>query len=379
MDKNSQAQPKLIALVSNSTWTLYNFRIDLIRFLIMNQYRVLVVAPPDEFARLLEAEGCQFCAVHFNNRAEDPLQDLKLYLQLKRIYRKNRPDLVFHYVIKPNIYGSLAAASCSIKSIAVITGLGYPFARKNWLYRLVSLLYKKSLRHVEEVWFLNNEDASIFIKERIVDIVKIKMLPGEGINTDFFAAGSRSHADPPEPFRFLVSTRLLKSKGVGIYADAARLLRKKNYDAVFELIGFLDKKHPDSIDEEDLKKWEQEGLIIYRGFVADVRPHLQNADCFVFPSFYNEGIPRSLMEAASMQLPIITSLNRGCKEVVQNEVNGYLFSPKDPFDLADKMERMIQISAAERKAMGTKGRALAIEKFNIKNVLKEYERTLKRL
>ncbi|MFI5153684.1 MAG: glycosyltransferase family 4 protein [Chitinophagales bacterium] len=313
MNKNGRVERKLIALVSNSTWTLHNFRLDVIRWLRKNQYDVLVIAPQDEFAPLLIDEGCQYAPIQFNNRSENPLLDFSLYRQLKKIYRQQRPDLIFHYVIKPNIFGSLAAASCSIPSVAVITGLGYAFARKNWLYLIVRFLYKIALRKTREVWFLNNEDAKIFINQKIVNIEKVKVLPGEGINTDHFSPANRP-SRIGERFSFLMSARLLRSKGISTYADAARIIRNKLYDVNFELMGFFERHHPDSIPEEELRKWEREGLICYHGFTRDVRSFLQQADCFVFPSFYHEGVPRSLMEAASMELPIITSLTRGCKE-----------------------------------------------------------------
>ncbi|HMH32949.1 MAG TPA: glycosyltransferase family 4 protein [Puia sp.] len=377
MNKNSHVPGKLIALVSNSTWAVYNFRLDVIRFLCQNNYQVLVIAPYDEYALLLEQEGCAYSPIRFNNRSENPLRDLSLYYQLKRIYTQQRPDFIFHYVIKPNIYGSLAAAACSIKSVAVVTGLGYSFARKNWLYHIVRLLYKRALRSTEEVWFLNNDDAKIFIKEKIVHIEKMRVLPGGGINTDHFSPAFEGPQERVNGFTFLMSTRLLKSKGVGIYADAARIVRNKNYEVNFELIGFFEKNHPDSIPEEELKKWEREGLIRYHGFAKDVRPFLKKSDCFVFPSSYHEGVPRSLMEAASMELPIITSLNRGCKEVVLNNSNGYLCNLNDPFDVADKMEKMMNLTTEERIRMGKNGRALVMKKFNVGIVIKEYERTLK--
>ncbi len=170
-----------------------------------------------------------------------------------------------------------------------------------------------------------------------------------------------------------------KSKGIAIYADAARILKQKNYDAGFELIGFFEAHHPDSIAQEDLDRWEQEGLIRYSGFAHDVRPFLYNADCFVFPSFYNEGIPRGLMEAACMELPIITSLNRGCKEVVLNNSTGYVCNMNDPFDLADKMEKIINLPEEERTRMGKNGRQLVIKKFHVDKVIREYEQTLQKL
>lgn len=377
--QDNPARKKLIAFVSNSAWSVYNFRLDVIVHLIQEGYQVMVIAPDDEFSALLKEQGCRFIPINFNNRSENPLQDYSLYRQLKAIYQEFHPDLIFHYVVKPNIYGSLAAAASSVRSIAVITGLGYSFARKNWLYWIVKSLYKRALRKTEEVWFLNNEDAKIFANEKIVGIEKMKVLPGEGINTDFFSPEFEVAPRGDDHFTFLMSTRLLKSKGVALYADAARILKKKGYAINFELIGFFEKDHPDSISEEEMNKWEREGIMHYRGFAKDVRPYLKKADCFIFPSFYNEGIPRCLMEAASMELPIITAFNRGCKEVVLNNSNGYVCNSQDPFDLADKMEKMLHLSPEERSRMGKNGRLLVGKKFGIGKVIQEYEQVLRKL
>lgn len=370
------AQNKLIAFVSNSAWSVYNFRLDVITCLLQQGYQVLIMAPDDNYSRQLTAAGCRFVPLDFNNKTENPFQDAVFYRQLKQLYQQHRPDFIFHYVAKPNIYGSLAAAAVGIPSVAVITGLGYPFAKRNWLYWTVKQLYRRALRRTREVWFLNNEDAKIFINEKIVNIEKVKVLPGEGVNTDYFSPGYTGTERKNNTFTFLMSTRLLRSKGIGLYADAARILRKKNYDVRFELIGFFEAHHPDSITKEDLERWEKEGLIHYRGFAEDVRPFLQHADCFVFPSFYNEGVPRCLMEAASMELPIITSFNRGCKEVVLNNSTGYICKVQDPFDLADKMEKMINLSAEDRSRMGKNGRSLVIRKFSIEKIIDEYVGTL---
>ncbi|HLY71841.1 MAG TPA: glycosyltransferase family 4 protein [Puia sp.] len=379
MSDTGNGNKKLIAFVSNSAWSVYNFRLDVIRDLYKSGYTILVIAPDDEFSHFLIEEGCQYVSVDFNNRSKNPFTDLHLYRELRSIYKKYRPDLIFHYVIKPNIYGSLAAAKFTLKSISVITGLGYSFAKKNWLYELTKSLYKKALKKTEEVWFLNNEDANIFISEKIVNIKRIKILPGEGVNTEFFSPDFNTSLPQKNDFTFLMSTRLLRSKGVSVYADAARILKQKNYRANFELIGFFEKHHPDSITEEELKKWQAEGLINYYGFARDVREYLINADCFVFPSFYNEGIPRCLMEAASMELPIITSFSRGCKEVVSDHLNGFVCNLNDPFDVADKMESMINLSAEQRENMGRHGRALVIKKFNVKQVIEEYQKTLTKI
>ena len=368
-----------IGFVSNSAWSVYNFRLDVIRHLLQQGHEIIVMAADDEYSQLLRDCGCRFISINFNNRTENPFSDYFFFRQLKKIYKEYKPGILFHYVIKPNIYGSLAAASCNIPSVAVITGLGYAFAKHNFLYWIIKRLYKISLRKSKEVWFLNNNDAKVFLKAKVVNIEKIKILPGEGINTDFFSKDFNGQKTENRRFRFLMSTRLLKSKGVGIYADAARILKKKYDNIDFELIGFFEKHHPDSVSPEDLKKWEKQGLIHYGGFAKDVRPFLLNTDCFVFPSFYNEGVPRCLMEAASMELPVITSLNTGCKEVVINNTTGYFCNMNDPFDLADKMEKIISLFVEERATMGRNGRSLVTDKFNIQKVINEYEQTLQKI
>jgi glycosyltransferase involved in cell wall biosynthesis len=366
---------KKIALVANSAWSVYNFRLDLVRHLVP-RYEVLVIAPEDEFAAALVQEGCVFLPVVFNNRSENPFRDYAFYRSLKAIYAGRRPDLIFHYVIKPNIYGSLAAAACSVPSIAVITGLGYAFARRNWLNRIVSLLYRKALVRTKEAWFLNREDADVFIRRRLVDERKVRVLPGEGINPDHFAPQPFRPVARTKAFQFLMGARLLKSKGVGIYAEAAGMLMKKYRDIRFELIGFFEEHHPDSIPGHEMRYWQKKGYIHYSGFARDVRPFLRQADCFVFPSFYPEGIPRCLMEAASMEVPIITSRNQGCREVVEDGVNGFLCAVNNARDLARQMEKMMQLSPSERADMGKKGRELVTGKFDVRKILVEYDRAL---
>ncbi|HEY2648784.1 MAG TPA: glycosyltransferase family 4 protein [Puia sp.] len=366
---------KKIALVANSAWSVYNFRIDLIRHLLLS-FEVLVIAPRDEFAEDLKKAGCSYLNIRFNNRSENPLQDYRLLKSLQHIYRTEKPDFIFHYVIKPNIYGSLAAARCGIHSVAVITGLGYSFDRPNWLNRIVRFLYRRALKKAREVWFLNQEDADVFIQQKLVSHDKIKILPGEGINTTHFFPLSNKPVARSKAFQFLMATRLLRSKGVGVYVDAARILKNKKYDVRFELIGFFEKNHRDAITESELKNWQKKGIIHYGGFARDVRPFLRQADCFVFPSFYHEGIPRCLLEAAAMEVPIITSFNTGCKEVVIEGVNGFLSAPNDAARLAARMEEMMGLSMGQRTEMGRAGRALVIEKFGMERILLEYDKTL---
>ena len=149
-------------------------------------YDVLVMAPDDEYSNILFKPVAASFHLILIIMKENPFQDLFFYRQLKQLYSVHKPDFIFHYVAKPNIYGSLAAANRGIASVAVITGLGYPFAKKNLLYWIVKQLYKRALRKTREVWFLNNEDAKVFINDNIVNIEKMKVLPGEGVNTSHF-------------------------------------------------------------------------------------------------------------------------------------------------------------------------------------------------
>ena len=373
-----EKEKKKIALVANSAWSLYNFRMDLIRHLLL-RFEVLIIAPKDEFASELTSAGCRFQDIHFNNRSENPLQDYALYNALKSIYTTERPDLIFHYVIKPNIYGSLAAAKVGIQSVAVITGLGYTFDRRNWLNRVVSYLYRIALKKTFEVWFLNQEDANLFMERKLVKPDKVKILPGEGVNTEHFFPQTHKPVARSKAFQFLMGTRLLRTKGVGVYVEAAGILKKKYRDVRFELIGFFEKHHPDSITESELRHWQKKDLIHYSGFAKDVRPFLRQADCFVFPSFYHEGIPRCLLEAAAMEVPIITSLNTGCKEVVKEGENGFLCIPNNATDLAARMEEMMKLDTNARAVMGKNGRGRVSEKFSIDRILAEYDRTLEQI
>lgn len=365
-----------VAFVSNNAWSIYNFRLDILRMFIENGHEVIVIAPDDEYSGKLVEMGCRFYPVEFNNRSKNILKDLSLYKNLRRLYRQLRPDFIFHYVIKPNIYGSLAATAEGIPSVAVITGLGYSFAKNNWLTRVVEKLYKKALEGPREVWFLNNEDANIFLQKNLVDIRKLRVLPGEGVNTEHFVRTTPLLNSKRKQFNFLMATRLLKSKGVEVYANAARILRNKNYDVNFSLLGIFQEDHPDAISRSTIEEWEQEGLIEFKGSANDVRPYLDEADCFVFPSFYKEGVPRCLMEAASMELPIVTAYNRGCKEVVMNNANGFLCKQNDPLDLADKLEKMINLDDNERVRMGRYGRMHVHKKFGMDNIKEAYQQTI---
>ena len=366
-----QLKGKKIAFVSNNAWSMYNFRREILLHFIEQGNIVYVVTPHDDYSERLAKLGCQIVEVDFDNRSANPFNDWKLYRNLKSVYQRIGAEVIFHYVIKPNIYGSLAASALRTRSVAIITGLGYTFSRKNWLNIIVKQMYRFALKKCQAVCFLNEEDAAGFAQERIVDASKIRILPGEGIDTGYFLPSVKK--DAKDPFVFLMSARMLKSKGHVIFAEASGILRNKGYKFESRLIGFFEKNHPDTISHEQLEEWEAKGLIQYKGFAEDVRPYLKDADCFVLPTAYNEGLSRGIMEAASMELPVITTRQRGCKELVLDGESGLFCKLNDAHDLSQKMEQVLLLSDVERDNMGKAGRKLVSGKFHVRNVIREYD------
>lgn len=366
-----------IVFVANTLWSVYNFRKGLIKKIISNGDRVTVIGPPDKYLDSLSALGCNIEIVPISSQGKNPLSDLLLMFRLKNLYDKLAPDFIFHYTIKPNIYGSIAAGLSKKKSIAVTTGLGYVFTKKTILTKFIASLYSFSLRFSCEVWFLNEDDLSVFLKMKILKKDKAFILDSEGIDTDFYApvTSSEQFCKTPE-FTFLLVARMLWDKGVGIYVDAAKKIKEQYPNVHFQLLGGCDVDNPQVIPRQILNEWNDSGVVEYLGEAKDVRGIISNATAIVLPSFYREGVPRTLMEAASMSKPIITTDNVGCKNVVVDEVTGYLCKTRDVDSLVNAMSRLINLSFDERTRMGMQGRLYMQSRFDEKVVIQAYQTAL---
>ncbi len=367
---------KRILFVGNTAWSMFNFRMNIMDSIVNSGGEVIVVAPEDEYAVKIRERGISFISIKLDSKGTSPIKDLSLLVQLYRIYSRLAPDFIFHYTIKLNIFGSFAAGRLGIKNIAFVTGAGQAFSEVNFLTKIVKMLFRIALRYPEEVWFLNNDDYNLFVSNGIVSNDKCKILPGEGINTRVF------DTDKPvnEKFKtFLFFSRLLWAKGVGIYVDAARGLKAVNPELEFHLLGFVDSDNPESVTKDQLDIWVEEGVVSYFGATANVRTFIESADCVVLPSFYREGIPRTLLEAASLKRPIITTDNVGCRDVIEDYVTGYLCRVKDVTDLFNKMEMMSLLSFEERSKMGNKAREKIKAEFEESIIVDIYKSTLDRL
>lgn len=359
--------PKKIVFTCNTSWGIYKFRITLIRKLIKKGYTVYVLAPEDRYTLFLTEEpGLIFIPLrHLKAVSFSLFSDWKLYRELCRNYAQIKPWLVFHYTIKANIYGTLAAARTNCPSISVITGLGYTFLNDTWVLKGASILYRFALKSAHEVWFLNNDDRDYFLRNKIIDIRQAFILPGEGIDTHAF------HCDQPYQIKptliFLLIGRIIKEKGIAEYVTAARILKQKGYNVECQLAGFYDYKNPSSIEHKKFFTWISSGRITYLGGTDDVKPWIEKADCIVLPS-YREGLPLSLLEGASMCRPLIAADTAGCREVVVHGVNGFLCPEKDGEGLAIAMEEFYHLSPAERLRMGRESRKLAVGQFALEKI-----------
>ena len=364
-----------IVFIGNTAWSMYNFRRYIFEYLINMKNDIVVLAPyTSEHYTLLQKIGCQCYPIDIEAKGNNPIKDIRTMLQIRKILKKENPDCCFFYTIKPNIYGSLAAASLNIPYIPITTGLGYVFLVNNIVSKIAKLLYKIAFRKANQVWFLNQDDIDAFKKENLVDENKISILKGEGIDINQFKVYHNS-----KEISFLVQARMLWDKGIGIFVDAARILKSKYPDVKFKLLGFMGVDNPNAISEKQMNEWIQEGIIEYLGSTNDVRPYIYDSTCIVLPSYYREGIPFSLMEGAAAGKPIITTDNVGCRDVVDDGITGYLCKTQDSDDLAKKMEKIILMSEEERIQMGLRGRNKMKIEFGIDNVINKYIEILERI
>jgi glycosyltransferase involved in cell wall biosynthesis len=313
------------------------------------------VAPEDTYSIHLTAMGCIYHPVKMHNTGNNPWHELSLVRQLYALYRKIDPQLVLHYTIKPNIYGTMVARKLGIPSICTVSGLGTVFltsGKTNWIARL---LYKISFRYPKRIFFHNQSDLTFFKQKKLLSAENYKLIPGSGIDVQRFS-GSKTPLGPP--FIFLMVARLIEEKGIRVYLKASEILHKEGLPVICRLLGPEDPAHKRAISASEVTM----STVEYLGETEDVREFLKQAHAVVLPS-YREGLSRSLLEAASMEKPIIASAVPGCKEVVKDQINGLLCKPGDPADLALKMKTLYTYSQEKLRKMGIAGRKLVKDQF----------------
>ncbi len=360
---------KIIAITSNTSWYLYNFRKNTILALQKKGYSVTTIAPKDEYSKKLEKLGCQFIPVNIDAGGTKPLNDIKTFISFLSIYRKIKPVAALNFTPKNNIYSTLAAWLCRVPCINNIAGLGILFINESLPSKVARLLYRFTQPKAKKLFFQNEDDRALFLENKMAPAELTDRLPGSGADLSRFKLTA---ADDDGQIRFLLIARMLYDKGIQQYVDAARQLRMKYPETEFQLLGFLDVDNPSAVSRTSMEQWVAEGVVNYLGISDAVDKEIAKVDCMVLPSYYREGVPKSLLEAGAMGKPIVTTDNVGCRETVDDGVNGYLCEPRSTEDLVLKLEKIILMSHEERLAMGRKSREKIEREFDEKIVIQKY-------
>jgi len=365
-----------IMLTVNAAWNIWNFRRPIVQALLDDGHEITVLAPPDDSVTDLEKMGCRFLPLEMSAKGLNPLDGLRLQRAFKDAFLLERPDIVLSYTIKNNIFGAMAARSVGVPFIPNVTGLGTAFLSGGLLQGVAEMLYRRAFSTLPVVFFQNKDDRTLFIENRLLKDHQARLLPGSGIDLEHFKAEPYLHAAGAQVF--LMISRLLKDKGVLEFVEAARQVKERVPHARFQLLGSVDAQNRSAIDAETLQAWVDEGLIEYLGTTKDVRPYITNATCIVLPS-YREGAPRTLIEAAAMGRPAITTDVPGCRSVVEADVTGLLCAPKDAESLARACTQFASLSREASAAMGLAGRQRMESHYDQSIIVAQYQKAINQL
>jgi glycosyltransferase involved in cell wall biosynthesis len=366
-----------IAITANSSWYLYNFRKNTILAFLEQGYSVLTVSPYDDYSNKLVALGVGHISIDIDSGGTNPLKDVITTFDFYKLYKKHNLDVVLNFTPKNNIYSTLAAKTLGIKVVNNIAGLGTLFISETLSSKIARVLYKYSQNKADFIFFQNEDDRALFKRHGIALEVDSDRLPGSGADLSRFTL---SPASDDGVVRFLLIARMLFDKGIAQYVEAARKLKIEYGDSVeFRLLGFLDVDNPSAVSKAKMDEWVAEGIVNYLGTSDNVEAEIAQVDCMVLPSYYREGVPKSLLEAGAMGKPIVTTDNVGCRETVDDGYNGFICEPRSSASLTDALNKIIQMSHDERLVLGANSRAKIENEFDEKIVINKYLRVVERL
>ena len=365
-----------ILITVNAAWNIWNFRRHIVDALIADGHRVTVLAPADDSVTNLKSIGCHFLPLEMNVKGLNPLQDFKLIQRFKRVFRSERPDVILSYTIKNNIFGAMAAKAYKTPFVPNVTGLGTAFLSGGLLQAVAQGLYRKSFAPLSYIFFQNKDDQELFVKRGLVQSKQSYLLPGSGIDLEHFSAAEYPKATKGPVF--LMIARLLRDKGVIEFVEAARQIKSRHPQVRFHLLGATGSENRSAIDATTVQDWVAEGVIHYLGTTNDVRPAILDASCVVLPS-YREGAPRTLIEAAAMARPVITTDVPGCRAVIDRDVSGFLCQVRNAKSLASAIERFLELSPSQQQIMGRAGRIKMEREYDQVIVVQAYREVIANL
>ncbi len=356
-----------IIVISSYTPSLVNFRFNLISELKSKGFEVICFGPDIDplSVKKLEDNNIKFELYPLNRNSINPFADIKTVLYLRRRLKKLNPDIIIPYTVKPVLYSNLAIRFLNVKSLSLITGLGYYALPSKTLKEkisksIITFFYKIGTSQNVSFAFQNRDDIRFFKEKQILNSDRYCITPGSGVDIDEY-----TFSKPVQnPVSFLFIGRLLKAKGVDVLLKTAREIKLKYPEIKFNIIGMPDPLSSDAISESVLKEYDKQGIVNYIGEVRNVKPYIENASVFVLPSYYREGVPRTLLEALAKGKPIITTDHVGCRETVVDGVNGFLIKPKSEKSLFEAIEKFI-LEPNLIVEFGKSSRTLAKKKFNV--------------
>ena len=362
-----------IVFANNNLFGLVQFRKDVIMHLVEKGHEVVAVVPTsDESANKLDGVRVEY--IPFNRASTNPFHDIKLLYHLIRVFKRERPDYGFFFTIKPNVYGTIAAHFCGFPSSMMMAGLGYTFTNGRISSRIARALYRVALSLTDNLLLLNEDNVKTVLKLKLCNQEKIILLSGgEGVNLKQYLY----HDNRNDGIIFLFIGRLLKEKGVFDFVEAAREVKNLYPNVEFQIAGSIDKLFPDSLKESDLEELEKSHIVKYLGSIDMAKKLTESGLVIAIPSYYSEGLNRSLMEGCAAGKPIITTSQPGCKETVIDGENGYMVPPQHPHELAEAMIRYINLPEDEKIQMSQKSRLHAEKYFDVKTVIDVYDSIIK--
>ena len=355
---------KVVTLSSNSSWYLFNFRRSTIEKFLKEDFNVICISPIDDYTEPLKKLGCEWKEIKISRKGMNPFEDFRLLIQMFFIYFQIKPVAAFHFTVKNNIYGSFAAFLARVPAINNITGLGTAFLHRNLISKIVILLYKFSQPLANKVFCQNPEDFNLLERYRILPKEKIGLLPGSGVNLQKFNPSIKKSLDVDEKkFRFLYAGRMLADKGLNELYEAISEINSSQIRCELWLCGFTDYDNVSAISKQTLELWNEKSWLHWKGPSNSIENIMSEVDCVVLPS-YREGMPKSLLEAGAMALPVVTTDVPGCNTIISNNFNGLICKPKDSQSLEEALNHMLNMTKAERSKMGSYGREIVQDNYD---------------
>lgn len=365
-------EKKTILILANHGLTIYKFRMELVERLVADGHDVHVSCPYVDCVDKIINEGCKHHDIKISRHGMNPLADGMIVLKYISLIKTVKPDIVFSYTIKPNIYGAIACRLCGVPCVANITGLGTAVENPGIAQKIAVVLYKIAFKKIQRIFFQNTENRQFFIDRNIYPD-KHALLPGSGVNLERFSP--IPYPTEENEIHLAYISRVMREKGFNEYVATAKYFHKKqnNPRIFFHVCGFCEQEYQSQLDE-----LSKNGIIDYHGMIDDVRKIFMKVHCTVHPSFYPEGMSNVLLESSACARPIITTDRSGCREVIEDGINGFIVKQHDSLDLIKKIEKFIALSHEQKEQMGLAGRAKVEKEFDRQIVVDAYLKEMER-